>query len=40
MLVDGAFDAATVVYNFLQASENIEASLADFIYTHLLGYSA
>jgi hypothetical protein len=35
---DGVFDAATVARNFLRASENIEESVADFIYARLLEY--
>jgi hypothetical protein len=38
LLPDGEFDAATVARDFLQASENIEESLADFIYARLLEY--
>lgn len=38
LLADGEFDAATVARNFLQSSENIEESLADFIYARLLEY--
>lgn len=40
LVADGAFDATTVACNFLRASENIEASLADFIYARLLEYPA
>jgi len=38
LVADGDFDAATVASDFLRASENIEASLADFIYARLLEY--
>ena len=38
LIADGAFDAATVAHNFLHASDNIEESLADFIYARLLEY--
>lgn len=35
---DGDFNAATVARDFLRASDNIEESLADFIYARLLEY--
>lgn len=38
LVSDGPFDAATVARNFLRASDNIEESLADFIYARLLEY--
>ena len=38
LLPDGEFDAATIAREFLQASEKIEESLADFIYARLLEY--
>jgi hypothetical protein len=38
LVADGEFDAATVARDFLQASDNIEESLADFIYARLLEY--
>ena len=36
LLADGDFDAATIARDFLRASENIEESLADFIFARLL----
>lgn len=38
LLADGEFDAATVARSFLRSSENIEESLADFIYARLLEF--
>lgn len=38
LLADDDFDAFTTARNFLMASENIEESLADFIYARLLEY--
>ncbi len=38
LIADGDFDAATVARDFLRSSENIEESLADFIYARLLEY--
>lgn len=38
LLEDGEFDAYTTASDFLRASENIEKSLADFIYARLLEY--
>ena len=38
LVANGEFDAATVARDFLRASENIEESLADFIYARLLEY--
>lgn len=36
LLADGDFNAATIARNFLRASDNIEESLADFIFARLL----
>lgn len=38
LLDDGEFDVATIARDFLKASENIDESLADFIYARLLEY--
>lgn len=38
LLADGEFDAATIARKFLRACDNIEESLADFIYARLLEY--
>lgn len=38
LVANGEFDAASIARKFLQASQNIEESLADFIYARLLEY--